>query len=108
MVSVCASTQLPECSPVWLVLVALVGYSKIAQILPRPLFDRVKLTIPGWEYHCHYSVNDQLGATYILVSPGSNTVFTADPEIAHAVLTRRKDFGRIETAVRMLNLPTIL
>ncbi len=81
-------------SPVWLVLVAVVGYSRMARILPRPLFDRIKLTIPGWEYRCRYSVNEQLGATFILVSPGSNTVFIADPEIAHAVLSRRKDFGR--------------
>lgn len=34
-------------SPVWLVLTSLAGYLAMERLLPRFLFDRVKLTIPG-------------------------------------------------------------
>lgn len=89
-------------SPAWLVLVSLMGYSTLEKLLPRFIFDRVKLTIPGWEFHCKHTVHDRFGDVFILVSPGCNTVFVGDPEIAHDVLNRRRDFGKIEVAARIL------
>ena len=91
-----------QSNPVWLILAAVLGYSTLARILPRSLFERFKVTITGWEYHDKYSVNHRLGAVFVLVTPGGNTVYIADAEIAHAVLMRRKDCGRIEVAARRL------
>jgi hypothetical protein len=87
-------------NPVWLVIFSVVGYPAMESILPRFLFDRVKLTMMGWEFHDRYEVNRRWGDKFILVTPGVNVVFVADPEVAQEVLGRRKEFQRLDVAGR--------
>ena len=82
----------------WLFIAGILGYSSVARILPSFILEMIKLTIPGWEYHTKYSVHDQRGAAFVLVSPGVNTIVIADPEMAYNVLARRKGFGRVDLA----------
>jgi len=91
-------TPVNPSNPLWLVIASLLGYSTLERFLPKFVFDRIKLTIVGWEARCYHEVNERWGAVFILVSPGCNTIFVSDPEVADAILTRRKDFGRIEIA----------
>ncbi|KAG9236761.1 cytochrome P450 [Amylocarpus encephaloides] len=88
----------------WLVIVTLSGYNTIGRLLPAFIFDRVKLTIPGWEFDCKYSMHARLGSIFILVTPGENHVYVADSEIGSAILTRRKDFGKPEVNTKILGM----
>lgn len=92
---------LSPANPIWLIVVALFGYLTISSIIPRSIFNLVKYTISGWEHYDRHFDHEKSGGSFILVSPGQNTIFTADPEIGMEVLTRRKEFGRIiEIAAR--------
>ena len=97
-------TPVNPSNPLWLIIVSVLGYDAIARFMPKLLFDRVKLTIPGWEYRCKYTMNHRLGVNFVLVSPGCNTIFIGDPDLGNTILIRRKEFGRIEVAARTLNL----
>ncbi|ESZ97706.1 cytochrome P450 [Sclerotinia borealis F-4128] len=91
-------------NPLWLLICTLLGYSTLSKILPRIIFDRVKITIPAWEHYCKYFVHEKWGTSFILVSPAGNTIFIGDPEVAEEVLTRRKDFGKIEIALQIMEV----
>lgn len=66
----------------------------MGRILPRFLFERVRLTMPGWAFHCKYDIFEDLGPSFVSVSCGHLAVVTADPEMAYAILTKRKGFER--------------
>jgi hypothetical protein len=68
----------------------------LSRFLPAALYDRVKLAIYGWEYITKYSVQEQLGPTFISTNYATNELWTADPEIAQIILQRRKDFVQLD------------
>ena len=70
------------------------------RLLSRFLFDQVKLTMMGLEFHDRYEVNRRWGDKFILVTPVMNVVFVADPEVAQEVLGRRKEFQLLDVARR--------
>jgi hypothetical protein len=82
-------------NPVWFVISHLYSYSAVERLLPTFLFDRVKVAIQGWEFRCKHTVHDALGLSFILVTPGGNSIFTADPDLVVRILSRRKDFQRV-------------
>lgn len=94
-------------NPLWLITCTLVGYSNLSKIMPGFIFDRVKITIPAWEHYCKYFVHEKWGSTFLLVTPVQNTVFVGDPEVAEEVLVRRKDFPKIEVALRAFDFPLL-
>lgn len=71
-----------------------------SRFLPAFAFDRIKVAIYGWEYILRNSVQEKLGATFLLVTPGRNELWTTDPEIAQIVLQRRKDFVHLDISKR--------
>lgn len=71
-----------------------------SRFLPAFAFDRIEVAIYGWEHLLRNSVQERLGATFLLVTPGKNELWTTDPEIAQIVLLRRKDFGHLEISKR--------
>ncbi|KAG4030675.1 hypothetical protein MFRU_011g01330 [Monilinia fructicola] len=91
-------------NPFWLITCTLVGYSRLSKILPRFIFDWVKITIPAWEHYCKYSIHEKWGTSFILVSPSENTIYVGDPDIAEGVLTRRKDFPKIGVALQIMEI----
>ena len=82
---------------------SIVGYSAISRVCPKVLFNRTKLTIPKWEFMCKYEVHASLGEAFFIFTPGNNVIVVAESEMAHALLARRKDFGRIETGASTLH-----
>ena len=89
-------------NPLWLVFVSIVHLNGVSRLFPAFMFDRVKLTVPGWEFHYKYEMHARFGKAFVLVGPANNTVYVADPEMAHTVLARRKDFGRVKLAAEMM------
>src|SRR5690349_10726558 len=71
--------------PVWMVF-SVPLRPIFRRCLPKFLFDRIKMTIYCWEFEEKYSAHAKLGKNFILVTPGPNELWIADPELAHHVL----------------------
>jgi hypothetical protein len=65
------------------------------KVLPAAIFDRILPTVYGWEFFDRYALHEKFGWTFILATPGPNIVWTADPDVASQILTRRKDFNSL-------------
>lgn len=74
----------------------------LAQCLPSLVYDHLIPAIYGWEFWDRNRLFDRLGSSFILVTPGRNTLWVADPETAHSILTRRNDFPRDKLTKRRL------
>lgn len=86
-------------NPFWLVFSSMFEPT-LFRCLPQLVYDRIKVTIFGWEYRCRHAVNDKVGPVFVLVTPSSNEVWIADPDMAASVLLRRNDFLQLEFASR--------
>lgn len=79
----------------WMIFsVALRPY--LSKILPTFAYDRIKASIYGWEFLYRYEPFAKLGSSFILVTPGKNELWVADPETANSILARRTEFHQLE------------
>ncbi|KAL8906169.1 MAG: hypothetical protein Q9207_002202 [Kuettlingeria erythrocarpa] len=90
-------------NPIWLIFAA-TFQPLLAQLLPSCVYNRLKVAIYGWEFRCRYTINAKLGPAFVLVTPSSNEVWIADPDMANEVLGRRQDFVQLEMASRWFPL----
>ncbi|KAL8979669.1 MAG: hypothetical protein Q9177_006080 [Variospora cf. flavescens] len=58
----------------------------------------------GWAFQDKYKVHDEIGPLFILVTPAANEVTVADPDVARAVLGRRKDYVKPAVMYEQLNV----
>jgi hypothetical protein len=65
-------------------------------------FDRFYLF--GWEGNERYRVHAELGDVFMLVTPGGNWLYIADPDAAWDCLKRPKEFGRNLEQLAVLNV----
>jgi hypothetical protein len=78
-------------NPLW--MISQVSLRPIfAKLLPPVFFERINVTIYGWEFHGRYMTHAKYGATFMIATPGANELWVADEEIANAILARRNDF----------------
>lgn len=64
------------------------------RFLPPFIFDRLQMTSYGWEHHAKYQPFEKWGPSFILVTCGSNELWTADPEHATEILKRPRDYNQ--------------
>ena len=70
--------------------------------MPKWVYDRLSLTIYGFEFHEELRPFEQYAApqgndkSYAIVTPGKFEVTTRDPEIAAEVLRRPRDFMQVD------------
>lgn len=80
--------------------------SFMSRTLPSSLFGRLDPAIYGWEYKSRWRIFERIGSgAFILVTPGKNELMVADPEIMHAIYSRRNDFGQSEIGNSMPGSP---
>ena len=91
---------------VWMII-SVICRRFLAQYLPRSLYERVKGSIYGWEFHTRYEIFDRLGPAFIQSTPGKNELMIADPEMISAVLQRRTDFYQLDIASGTVNLQVL-
>lgn len=60
--------------------------------LPFGFGTWARCTSMGWSFQDKHQLHDELGPLFTLVTPAGNEVTVADPQVAHAVLARRKDY----------------
>ncbi|KAL8911697.1 MAG: hypothetical protein Q9171_003187 [Xanthocarpia ochracea] len=58
----------------------------------------------GWAFEDKHKLHDEVGPLFTLVTPAANEVTVADPEVAHTVLARRKDFIKPAVMYEQLNV----
>ncbi|KAL8896183.1 MAG: hypothetical protein Q9192_003221 [Flavoplaca navasiana] len=58
----------------------------------------------GWAFQDKHKLHDEIGPIFTLVTPAANEVTIADPEAAHAVLARRKDYIKPAVMYEQLNV----
>ena len=78
-------------NPLWMVLQVPLR-PIFAKVLPAPLFERIKVTMYGWEFGDRFATHAKLGSTFLYVTPGTTELWTADEEIGNTILSRRNDF----------------
>ncbi len=79
-------------NPFWILLYRAFPGILSLKHLPFGLGTWARCTSMGWAFEDKYRMHDDLGPIFTLVTPAGNEVTVADPEAAHAVLARRKDF----------------
>lgn len=62
------------------------------KVLPAPVFERINVTIYGWEFRARYTTHAKYGATFVYATPSACELWVADEDIANAILSRRNDF----------------
>jgi hypothetical protein len=62
------------------------------RILPTFAYEWLRPSIYGWEFRYRWQVQESVGPSFILAYPKQNELWTAEPEVCLAVLSRRKDF----------------
>ena len=79
-------------NPFWILLYRNFPVLPWLRSLPWGLGTFARCSYNGWHFHDKQALHVELGDAFILVNPGINDVFVADPDATHSVLGRRKDF----------------
>lgn len=79
-------------NPFWILLWR--GFPAVLSLkhLPWGLGTWARCTSMGWAFQDKHKLHAEIGPLFTLVTPAANEVTVADPEAAHAVLARRKDY----------------
>lgn len=76
----------------------------LARFLPAFIYRQIIPSIYGWEFPFKYELFARLGSSFILVTPGKNELWVADPETAHSILLRRNDFVQSDVGSRIIGM----
>jgi hypothetical protein len=87
-------------NPLWLIFSSTFE-RQLAKYLPWFIYKTICMTIYGWQFRYRHSLNRLLpGPVFVLVTPGQNELWIADPDMVTEVLTRSDDFVQIELSSR--------
>ena len=82
-------------NPLWmLTLKSFPGLPRIIQALPLGLGKWARCTYMGWTFHDKYALHDELDLVFMLVTPSGNELWVGDPNTAHHVLSKRKEYHK--------------
>lgn len=80
--------------PLWMLTVKCLPILRSLSGLPFGWGNFARCTSIGWHFKEKYTLHDQLGDAFILVTPSTNELVVADPDAASEVFGRRKDFTK--------------
>ena len=79
-------------NPFWIITYKLFPIILLLKNLPFGLGTWARCTYIGWQFHEKHDLHDELGPMFLIVTPGGNEVVVADAQVAHTVLSQRKEF----------------
>jgi len=91
-------------NPLWIICYRVFPQVLLLKHLPWGLGRWARCTFMGWTFNDKYALHDELGELFAVVSPGAIEVIVADPQAAHAVLARRKDYIKPAVMYEQLNV----
>jgi hypothetical protein len=78
-------------NPLWMITQVFLR-PVFAKLLPDAAFERINVTIYGWEFRGRYTTHAKYGSSFMYATPGTRELWVADEEIANEILARRNDF----------------
>ena len=81
----------PE-NPIWILLYRNLPVLPLLMSLPLDMGKFARCSYMGWQFQDKQALHRELGDAFILVTPGMNDLYVANPETAYSILGRRKDF----------------
>lgn len=78
--------------PLWILTYRALPILRLLKSLPFCLGKWGRCTYMGWSFDDKYALHKELGLAFTLVTPSLNEVWIADPDAAHVVLSRRKEY----------------
>ncbi len=79
-------------NPFWIITCRAFPAILLLKYLPFGLGKWARCTYIGWQFHEKHALHDELGPVFLIVTPGGNEVSVADAQVAHTVLSQRKEF----------------
>ena len=79
-------------NPFWIITYRVFPFILSLKYLPFGLGTWTRCTYIGWQFHEKHALHDELGPVFLIVTPGGNEVAVADAQVAHTVLSQRKEF----------------
>ncbi|KAJ4005759.1 hypothetical protein NW752_011087 [Fusarium irregulare] len=73
-------------------------------VLPATMITTFEVTCWGWEFHDKGAAHERLGQAFMVVTTGHNRLVCADPDMAHSILARRKDFLHPDISLKTMGL----
>ncbi|KAJ5676144.1 hypothetical protein N7462_009041 [Penicillium macrosclerotiorum] len=74
----------------------------LARYLPALIYDRIDVTIHGWEFRRRRWYHDRLGDIFALVTPDEFSVWCADPAVSQTILQKRNEFQQAPVVGKVL------
>ena len=82
-------------NPFWMLTLKIIpSLPRFLQLLPFLWGRWPRCTYMGWTFQDKYALHVELGLAFVLVTPSGNELWIADPDAAHLVLSKRKDFHK--------------
>ena len=91
-------------SPVWILTYRFLPSILLLRYLPFRLGTWARCTYIGWQFDDKHALHDEIGSVFIIATPAGNEVVVADPQSAHSVLSKRKDFIKPAVMYDQLNV----
>lgn len=66
----------------------------LLRLLPNNLIQFAIISNPTWSFRDKAAVHQRLGPALVLVCPGINHIWVADPDAVTTILTKRKEFPK--------------
>lgn len=79
-------------NPLWILSYRIFPVILSLKHLPFGLGTWARCTVMGWTFQDKHALHDELGVIFTIVTPAGNEVTVADPQAAHVILSRRKEF----------------
>ena len=79
-------------NPFWIITYRVFPVILLLKYLPFGFGTWARCTCIGWQFNEKHALHDELGPVFLIVTPGGNEVVVADAQVAHTVLSQRKEF----------------
>ena len=79
-------------NPLWILTYRAFPWVLLLKHLPFGLGRWARCTYMGWQFHDKYTLHNELGPVFIIVTPSGNEISVADSQATHTIFSRRKDF----------------
>ncbi|KAF7511089.1 hypothetical protein GJ744_005320 [Endocarpon pusillum] len=90
--------------PLWILTYRALPILRLFKSLPFGLGKWSRCAYMGWSFDDKYSPHKELDLAFALVTPSLNEVWIADPDAAHVVLSRRKEYIKSVKLYQPLNV----
>ena len=91
-------------NPFWILTYRAIPSVLHLRYLPYGLGTWARCMYMGWQFDDKHALHSEFGPVFTIITPAGNEVIVADPQTAHTVLAKRKDFIKPAVMYDQLNV----